>query len=278
MLIRACLTALLLAAALDAAAAPPPETNAAGIQWVTIPGGTFTMGTDDVDDDALPQHSVAIKTFQMSKSLVTFGQYLKCVAAGACVPPHSSDGACNVQMGPKRGKGKLSASFLRDDAPAVCVNWEEAAAFARWAGGRLPTEAEWEYAARGGGKKRRYPWGDQPPTCDRAVSRDGCGIDSTWPVCSKPKGNTEQGLCDMAGNAFEWTQDSYHLSYVGAPADGKAWGNPLMSDLGAVIRGAPWIELSRSHLPRPELVGRVAYRVASDIGRASDQFGFRLAR
>ncbi|HEX4046833.1 MAG TPA: SUMF1/EgtB/PvdO family nonheme iron enzyme, partial [Elusimicrobiota bacterium] len=276
------LAALLLSTAGAAPAATgerPAETGPAGIQWVAIPGGTFTMGADDLDSDALPKHEVTVKTFLMSKTLVTFGQYGKCVEAKACAPSHASDGACNVQAGAKRAKGVLSKPFLRDDSPVVCVNWNEASAFAKWAGARLPTEAEWEFAARSGGKNRKYPWGDEAPTCAQAVAHDGgCGYLSTWPVCSKPAGNTEQGLCDMAGNAIEWTGDAYHASYDGAPTDGSAWGDPLTSDDGAVMRGGAWEELQRSHAAHPDFVGRTADRIGADAGRASDLIGFRLAK
>lgn len=226
------LLALLLAAA-PAAAAPSP----AGIDWVRIPGGTFDMGsrpgprTDPrtgrvwpsaLTDNERPVRRVAVKTFEMARTPVTFKQYRACVEAGACTPSGCDDDR-----------------FTGDDQPVVCVDWHQAKAFSEWAGGRLPSEAEWEYAARSAGKNRDFPWGDEVATCARAVMSDdaaggiACGRGVTWPVCSKPAGNTEQGLCDMAGLVWQWTQDWYHDTYDGAPSDGSAWEIPAGFDRSA---------------------------------------------
>jgi formylglycine-generating enzyme required for sulfatase activity len=216
-----------------------------GIQWVRIPGGTFTMGSNDYYD-AQP-HRVTVKSFQLAKTLVTNKQYRACVDAGACTAPGSYSGG--------------------DDHPVVNVDWNQAKAFSEWVGGRLPSEAEWEYAARSAGKDRKYPWGDEDATCKRAVI-SGCGYNSTAPVCSKPAGNTMQGLCDMAGNAWEWVQDWYHNSYDGAPSDGSAWENPTGSY--RVLRGGSWCYDAG--------FARSAYRDSNDPGSRSNNFGFRPAR
>ncbi|MBI5210412.1 MAG: SUMF1/EgtB/PvdO family nonheme iron enzyme [Elusimicrobia bacterium] len=197
-----------------AAAGKAVPSGKAGIQWVRIPGGTFMMGTDEFGKT--PRHSVKVKSFQLAKTEVTNKQYKACVEAGACT-----------------SQGSPCESYSSaDDQPVVYVDWNQAKAFAAWVGGRLPSEAEWEYAARSAGKDWKYPWGDEQATCARAVMDDGgrgCGRNSTWPVCSKTAGNTEQGLCDMVGNVWEWTQDWYHHSYNGAPSDGSARESPTGS-------------------------------------------------
>jgi len=239
--------------------------------WCLIPGGSFNMGSNDGDDDERPVHSVTVRTFEMSKTAVTFRQYRACVSAGGCTPAHVDDGTCWIWNGSKWEQGRLPSSFQGDEQPVVCVDWDQAQAYARWAGGRLPTEAEWEYAARSGGRDWKYPWGNENATCERAVMDDGgngCGRNSTWPVCSKPRGNTTQGLCDMAGNVWEWVQDWYHDSYNGAPTDGSAWERPTGSV--RVVRGGSW--------GRNAGYVRAAVRSYDLPGVRGDLVGFRLAR
>ena len=136
-------------------------------------------------------------------------------------------------------------------------------------GYRLLTEAEWEYAARSGGKSQKYPWGNEEATCSRAVmygGDSGCGEERTWPVCSKPAGNSTHGVCDLAGNVWEWTQDTWHDTYAGAPTDGTAWEGDTSY---RVYRGGSW-HSSASRLRASNRNGNVPslrwYR------------GFRLAR
>lgn len=214
--------AVLLALPAQARKAQPVE-----IDWVALPGGSFLMGHEGGEEGELPVHRVTVKPFALARAPVTVKQYRACMKAGVCTAP-----------APECDFDKFHAD---ESQPVVCVSWDQASAFCAWVGGRLPSEAEWEYAARSGGKDQRYPWGNEEPTCDRAVMREevpGCGRDATWPVCSKPKGNSEQGLCDLAGNVWEWMSDYYHKTYYGAPDDGSAYLVPKGSK--RANRGSSW--------------------------------------
>ena len=229
-----------------------------GIDWVSLPGGTFAMGSDIGDER--PVHRVSVKPFALARTPVTVKQYRACVAVKVCSPPHAD-------------KCGASAS-ASDDQPVTCVDWAQAAAFSEWVGGRLPTEAEWEYAARGGGKPRRFPWGDEEATCARAVVREGgagaCGRNAPWPVCAKPAGNTEQGLCDMAGNVYQWVQDWYAPSYADAPSDGSARRLPDPAWYAKSQRGGCWI--FGSNWSRSEA------RSGDFPTQYGDYIGFRVAK
>ena len=122
---------------------------------------------------------------------ITVAQYRACVDVDRCSPP-GDDEWCNWSMAG------------REHHPVNCIDWSQAKAVCRWLGGRLPTEDEW-YAEASNGGTRRYPWGDEEVNCERAIWRKGCGRESTWPVCSRPEGNSVSGLCDMSGNVWEWT-------------------------------------------------------------------------
>jgi formylglycine-generating enzyme required for sulfatase activity len=180
------------------------------------------MGSDDGDPNERPVHGVTVPSFEMLETEVTVSQYAACVAASVCVEPETG-GFCTEGFSNWGAEG-------REEHPANCVRWEEAAVFCAWVGGRLPSEAEWEYAARSAGQEIAFPWGETEPTCEVAVMYEGtygCGFGTyTMEVCSKPAGATDQGLCDMAGNVWEWVRDRYHDSYDGAPADGGVWSEP----------------------------------------------------
>lgn len=236
----------------------------AGIDWVNIAGGTFAMGSGK--GDAAPKHTVTVESFQIARTPVTSKQYQACVDAWVCKPP---DSHCLAKQ--------WYGHRLGDDEPVICVDWNEAKTFSEWVGGRLPSEAEWEFAARSRGNDQPYPWGKQAPPmtsqaaqafCAKAVV-GGCSYSSVVPVCSKPAGNTEQGLCDMAGNVYEWVEDRYHDSYDGAPTDGTAWLYPV-SYRPRVIRGVAWGWVIG--------LGPVFDRSGADPDHATTTIGFRPAR
>ena len=176
------------------------------VDWVRIRGGQF----EPVWNKSRPQglKTVTVKTFYMSRTEVTVAQYAACVAAKVCAPPKTfSSFACERPE-------------ARPDHPRDCVRRADAETYARWVGGDLPTWFEWTYAARSRGKTLRRRWGNDDATCENTVlnpksgpggwsADEGCGRSTSWPVCSKPAGNTEQGLCDMGGNVQEIVRSPY---------------------------------------------------------------------
>jgi len=224
----------------------------AGIEFVRIEGGSFQMGSGG------DTRRVSVPSFELAKTEVTVGQYRACVEAGSCSAPNTG-GACNWD---KPG---------RDDHPVNCVDWAQASTFGLWARARLPSEAEWEFAARSGGRGQVYPWGDAEATCRYAMmddgGGDGCGLgDTTAPVCSKPSGNSAQGVCDLAGNVWEWVEDWFG-PYGEAPSDGSARSRAAVY---RVFRGGGW--------DRTAGFLRAAYRGRRRPGFRLTDLGFRLAR
>ncbi|MBU1428946.1 formylglycine-generating enzyme family protein [Myxococcota bacterium] len=193
----------------------------AGIIWISIKGGLLD--------------SMIVRDFEISKTEVTLQQYGECVKAGACREPESYSYSSTSRFHQDCNWGR----FGRENHPINCVNWNQANTFALWAGGRLPTEAEWLYAARSQGQKQKYSWGDEQATCDYAVISEGgngCGQNGTWPVCSKPKGNTNQGVCDMSGNVWEWMADCFENC-----SDTPGEGTEDINGPKRAIRGGGWV-------------------------------------
>lgn len=206
-----------------------------GAILIFIPAGSFEMGNPLGDqssetEDEWPVHQVFISAFFIDRYEVTNGQYQLCVEAGACQPPVTNQ---SKKQAFYYGKPEFS------DYPVIKVSWQAAQDYCAWAGRRLPTEAEWEKAARWNsisGKISLYPWGDQPPEDDLANFAYLAG--DTAPVGSYPNGCTVLGVCDLSGNVWEWVADGYDASYyIQSPAQDP----PGVSNTPfRVLRGGGW--------------------------------------
>jgi formylglycine-generating enzyme required for sulfatase activity len=177
----------------------PAATLIPAEDMVCVPAGEFIMGSPEGrgNSDEHPQHTVYLDAFYIDKTEVTAAQYQRCVEAGACSAPNTG-GYCTYGVGGK------------SDHPINCVDWNQAAVYYFWAGKRLPTEAEWEKAARGT-DGRIYPWGDAEPDCTKA-QLGGCG-GQTVTVGTRSTGMSPFGALDMASNVFEWVMDWYDIGY-----------------------------------------------------------------
>lgn len=242
---------------------------------VLIPGGKFFMGTDRDSPTmapAHPAHQVEVGPFCMGTHEVTVEQYRSCSEKGECKRAHkTSEWPRPADKDEDEWKESIAPYNQlcneqyddRGDHPINCISWDQAQQYCKWQGGRLPTEAEWEFAARGS-DGRVYPWGDEPPDPERM---NGCGAECrTWraarglsktpsvlydasdkypgtaPVGSFPAGRTEWGLDDIAGNVFEWTADEYK------PYPGAAATEPFEGDVKRrVIRGGAFNSFLADH-------------------------------
>ena len=172
-----------------------------GAPMMLVPGGSFTQGRDDGDPSESPSHSVTLATFYIDKHEVTVRQYALYLKETG---KKDADRQRALAREPSSANANASAS---EDMPVVMVNAPEARDYAKWAGKRLPTEAQWEMAARGG-DGRLYPWGFNPPIWDK--KREPRQID---PVMSFPNDLSPFGAFDMAGNVMEWTKDWFETRY-----------------------------------------------------------------
>ena len=175
---------------------------------VRVPGGSFTMGRDDGPPDERPAHPVAVRTFELDRLPVTNARFARFLNA---VGPRNARGEnlfddddpdARIHKGPDGWKA--DPGF--EDHPVVEASWAGARDYCTWAGGRLPTEAEWEFAARGP-EGRAYPWGSQPPDPTRA--RFGAAFNAHVPVGRYPAGATPLGILDMGGNVWQWVSSAY---------------------------------------------------------------------
>jgi formylglycine-generating enzyme required for sulfatase activity len=193
-----------------------------GKEMVLIPAGSFEMGDhfDEGRDDELPVHTVELDAFYMDVHEVTVGQFREFVD----------------ESGHKYSRWNDVATYSpTDEHPMILVTWNDATAYAEWVGKRLPTEAEWEYAARGGLIGKRYPWGDEISHDDANYS--GTGGKDEWKYCA-PVGSFEPngyGLYDMAGNVWEFCEDWYSEDKEYRVLRGGSWFN-IPNYLRAALR------------------------------------------
>jgi formylglycine-generating enzyme required for sulfatase activity len=273
---------------------PVPQTwtrPADGAVMVAVPGGDFPMGSPDGegDDDEHPQHSTYVDAFWIDRTEVTNRQFEQFVQqtgylsdvenAGqswVCLEP---DGTCEEVNGAdwRHPEGPSSDISDRMDHPVVQVTWNDAAAYCQWAGVVLPTEAEWEKAARGT-DGRIYPWGNGFDSSRLNYCDDNCPYDlkdakaddgyaGTAPVGTYPTGVSPYGALDMAGNVWEWVADWYAEDYYGRSPDRNPQGPPSGDQRG--LRGGSWAA------PADEV--RSARRFAGYPDAGHDSVGFRCA-
>lgn len=219
---------------------------------IPIPAGEFVMGCnsavdDECESDETPMHTVDLSAYEIDRNEVTQDQYASCVNAGSCAPP------------------KCEWDCAATTLPASCVTQDDAIDYCTWVGKRLPTEAEWEKAARGS-DGRKFPWGNQPADCTLVNMVDCVG--SSTPVGSYPNGASPYGALDMGGNMVEIVADFYDESYysVSPSVDpkGPATGSRFVGRGGGWRSTAFW--------------QRTSVRDWYDPPDAGISFGFRCAR
>jgi formylglycine-generating enzyme required for sulfatase activity len=232
-----------------------------GAEQIYIPAGSFWMGAQDTDTQAQfqekPLHEVMVTGFWMDKILVTNGMYVRCVESGRCTAPVSHD-----DINPNYGKPEFF------DYPAVYISWDQAQGYCQAVGRRLPTEAEWEKAARGT-DGRIYPWGDTPPTGEQANFKMAFSL--VQPSKLYEKGASPYGVIDMAGNAREWVFDWFSEFYYGESAAVTVPVNPTgpLEGKERVLRGGSFKD--------PELYLRTTSRLKHEPSSAGENRGFRCA-
>ncbi len=183
------------------------QENPAVGTTILIPEGEFLMGCDRTNDHCLqdeePLHPVYLDAYEIDKFEITNREYRQCVDAQVCRPPLAFSS-------PHRPNYFYDSAF--DYYPVMYVSWQDGQTYCGWRDMRLPTEAEWEKAARGPFDTRVWPWGNQSADCVRANNRIHCGR-ATTKVGSFPAGASPYGVMDMSGNVFEWVQDFYDAAY-----------------------------------------------------------------
>ena len=216
-----------------------------GETMVEVPAGPFWMGCTNRDRrcerDEKPGREVTLSAFRIDKTEVTVGQYRACVDAGVCNEPVTGVNFAEIFNWGNDG---------REAHPVNGVSWDDAVSHCGWLGRRLPTEAEWEKAARGS-DGRTWPWGNKPPNGSRGVWNEDWSFGTAWrtaPVGSKPSGASPYGALDMAGNVSEWTADWYARdTYTKGPSEnplGPATGSERVARGGSMYDHADEIRAS----------------------------------
>ena len=213
------------------------------ISWFNLPAGEYQMGGTQINEQ--PTHRVRLAAFMISQEISTLN-YEVCTQVGYCEPALTG-GTCNA------------GNPLKANHPINCITWAQAQTFAKWVGARLPTESQWEYAARSGNQQWLTPWGGNRIDCQFAHIEDlqfgsGCGLFGTNAICSYPQGKSTQGLCDLLGNVQEWVLDDYFDDYVNASGNGSALClDPLcqpVNQISKVVRGSGWQSTSGNNRSR----------------------------
>ncbi|RPH94666.1 T9SS C-terminal target domain-containing protein, partial [candidate division KSB1 bacterium] len=226
---------------------------------VFVQAGSYSMGAAYQPPYSLPIHTVHVPAFYIDIYEVTNAQYkVFCDATGRAYPlVPAFDAPDYVVTNP------TYANY-----PVVMVSWDDAKAYAAWRGARLPTEAEWERAAKGNTDNRQWPWGDTWVAGNANGSQSSDGYTNTSPVGHFPNGVSPVGCFDMAGNVMEWCEDDWHASYDGAPTNGSAWiDTPRASN--RVLRGGSW--------SAPDTFLRCGYRWNYSPTVRRFMYGFRCA-
>jgi formylglycine-generating enzyme required for sulfatase activity len=221
---------------------PAPTTDASHEAMVFVPPGEFIMG----------ENTVYLDPFWIDKTEVTNAMYAQCVQAGACSAPHSNR---SDTRDPYYGNPEF------DNFPVIYVSWEDANDYCTWVDGRLPTEAEWEKAARGT-DGRPFPWGDDDPA--RVKGLLNYRAQDTMEIGSYPDGASPYGALDMAGNVSEWVADWLSMDYYANPPA----SNPLGPNSGEyrVWRGGSWANTSTEWVRTYSRTGNFPMDSSSGIG------------
>jgi sulfatase modifying factor 1 len=226
-----------------------------GREMVEIPAGPFKMGSTDGDYDEAPEHQVYLETHYMDRYEVTQAEYERFVKATKnpkpFVPVFDDD----------------PSKIIKPEYAAMGMSWSDAAAYCRWAGKRLPTEAEWEKAAKGEGS-RKYPWGNSIGPRYANLEGEEDGYKYLAPPGRFEAGRSPYGLYDMAGNVAEWVADTYDDKYYSKSTYRDPKGPP--EGQNRVIRGGSWRESPNG--------ARVAKRFQAKMWRTDATIGFRCAK